>query len=308
MVNIKLQLPEGFLDGETRDGYYVSPKMKEVWAVELDLLNEFKRVCDKYNIQWYGDAGTILGAVRHKGMIPWDDDIDVMLMREEYEKLCSIAETEFAHPYFFQTEQTDPGSVRGHAQLRNSETTGILVGEQSMKLKINQGIFLDIFPIDNMPDDDDNAKEQVERIERLRLNYLGILAWTGRYVPSVKPIKRYLKVWARYFFKYYNKVIGNDYRKYYDEYEKEIQRYDGENTERVAKLVLVPFKKRRVWKRSWFSGTTFLPFEMFSLPVPSGYREILDCFYGDWHKYVVGTSTHGGVIFDSNKSYKHYIR
>ena len=65
MVKLNLQLPEHFLDGETRDGYYISPEMKKVWAVELDLLNEFMRICKKYDLRWFADAGTLLGAVRH---------------------------------------------------------------------------------------------------------------------------------------------------------------------------------------------------------------------------------------------------
>ena len=94
MLNIKLELPEGFLEEEERDGYLVSAEMKKIWAVELDLLNEFMRVCKEHDIRWFADGGTILGAIRHNGMIPWDDDIDVCMYREDYEKLldsCKLA-------------------------------------------------------------------------------------------------------------------------------------------------------------------------------------------------------------------------
>ena len=107
MVNLKISLPEGFLDEEVRDGYKVSHEMKKVWAVELDLLAEFQRVCKKHNIKYIASGGTMLGAVRHKGFIPWDDDIDLMMLREEYEKLCIVAPSEFKHPYYFQTDRTD---------------------------------------------------------------------------------------------------------------------------------------------------------------------------------------------------------
>ena len=94
MVKLKIDLPQDFLKEEVRCDYTVSKEMKEIWAVELDLLAEFMRVCDENNIQYYACAGTILGAERHQGYIPWDDDIDVMMMRKEYDKLCAIAETE----------------------------------------------------------------------------------------------------------------------------------------------------------------------------------------------------------------------
>ena len=137
MVSLNIKLPENFLDEEIRDDYVVSSQMKQVWAVELDLLNKILEVCKKYNIKIIASGGTLLGAVRHKGFIPWDDDIDLMMMRDQYDKLCDVAEKEFTYPYFFQTEYTDPGSMRGHAQLRNSQTTGILNVERG-KCKFNR--------------------------------------------------------------------------------------------------------------------------------------------------------------------------
>ena len=151
MVDIQLQLPNGFLDEEERCGYVVSSQMKEVWAIELDLLAEFQRVCKQYDLKYYADAGTLLGAVRHKGFIPWDDDIDIIMTRDEYNKLCRIAMKEFKHPFFFQTNKTDPGSSKGHAQLRNSITTAILGGKEYVTSH-NQGVFIDIFPVDVLPD------------------------------------------------------------------------------------------------------------------------------------------------------------
>ena len=90
-MNIKIDLPDRFLDAEVRDGYQVTSEMKRIWAVELDLLCEFQRVTDKYGIKYIAEGGTMLGAVRHGGFIPWDDDVDIMMMRDDYDKLCNIA-------------------------------------------------------------------------------------------------------------------------------------------------------------------------------------------------------------------------
>ena len=125
MVTLSIQLPEDFLNEEVRSGFTVTRKMKEVWAVELDLLAQFDRVCRKHAIHYVASGGTLLGAIRHHGFIPWDDDIDLMVSRSDYDKLCAVAAQEFGQPYFFQTEYADPGFMRGFARLRNSATAGI---------------------------------------------------------------------------------------------------------------------------------------------------------------------------------------
>lgn len=303
MVDLKITLPQHFLEGETRCGYYISPQMKEVWAVELDLLCEFMRVCKKHDIKWYADAGTILGAVRHQGMIPWDDDIDVMLLRDEYDKLLKVAPDEFSHPYFFQTEETDPTSAREHAQLRNSLTTGILKTETNINAPYNKGIFIDIFPIDNYPDNDTEATRLVEEINDARSKKK--IKYDRQFISSKALSKRIGKAVLHLLLK---TRIGKNLLGY----EKELARLlalegscKDNSTMRVAKLVL-PMKPRRIWQRSFFADTVYLPFEFLTIPVPSGYEPLLDCFYGDWRKFVVGTATHGGVIFNTTIPYTKY--
>ena len=159
MVDLKIQLPEGFLDEEVRCGYLVNHEMKKAWAVMLDLLAEFDRVCKKHNIRYFASGGTMLGAVRHKGFIPWDDDIDVMMERTDYEKLCKVGPSEFKHPYFLQNKYTDPECPDIMSKLRNSETTAFFGVEEHGFMKYNKGIFMDIFPLDKIPDNIEIQKQ-----------------------------------------------------------------------------------------------------------------------------------------------------
>lgn len=147
-------LPDKFFEPETICNFFVSEKRKKIWAVEMDLYRELERVCKKHNLRYWAIGGTLIGAVRHHGFIPWDDDIDVCMPREDYEKLCGLYSKEFSSPYFLQTPQTDPGYYFSFAKFRNSNTTAI-----SMPFKnslFNQGIFIDVFPLDYI--DIDNAE------------------------------------------------------------------------------------------------------------------------------------------------------
>ena len=230
MVDLKLQLPDGFLNEEVRCGYTVTKQRKEVWAVELDLLQEFMRVCNKYGLKYCADGGTLLGAIRHHGFIPWDDDLDIAMLRSDFEKLNEVAPAEFKKPYFWQTEETDKGSARGHAQLRNSDTTGIIKTEYERQRNnnFNQGIFIDIFPFDTVVDDEEKLAEQDLKRMELLTKYREILD-SGDYFyykPWVDEVgKRHfnLKKACRHFK---HKLLRDSYVPIYNQFIKEITRYN----------------------------------------------------------------------------------
>ena len=118
MVKLKVDLPKGFFKEEIRDGYKISAKMKKVWAVELDMLIEFDRVCGQLGLKYFLDSGTLLGAVSNHKFVPWDDDIDVIMLRKDYDALIRKGATCFKQPYFLQCAYTDKNDFRTHAQLR----------------------------------------------------------------------------------------------------------------------------------------------------------------------------------------------
>ena len=304
MVDLKLNIPNDFFEGEERYGYYVSPDMKRVWAVEMDLLAEFMRVCKKHQIQWWADAGTILGAARHKGFIPWDDDIDVMMMRDEYNRFMELCGKEFHHPYYLQSGDE---TCHCHLQLRNSLTTGILKNGLLNKYQFNQGIFIDIFPIDDKIGDAILFAQQCNEIRALKKRVLTYrTAIMGRPLLNFrKNIYAYLKTIA---YSIYFKIshTSPNIKEIVREIDKVASKYDTGDTEEICKMIL-RVKPRRIWKREWFSETIYLPFEMFNLPVPVGYENLLDQFYGNWHEYVIGKATHGAVFFDTDKPYTEYI-
>ena len=92
-------LPESFFQEETRDGFVVTESRKKLWGILLDLLLKFDEVCKNNDLRYFLSCGSMLGAVRHKGFIPWDDDIDVCMPREDYDRLLTLSD-EFRSPYF----------------------------------------------------------------------------------------------------------------------------------------------------------------------------------------------------------------
>ncbi|MBO4835873.1 MAG: LicD family protein [Lachnospiraceae bacterium] len=117
--------------------------------LELDMLVELDRVCRKHGIQYVITCGTLLGAVRHQGFIPWDDDVDVSMMREEYEKFKKVSHELDPAICFFQDHDTDPEYRWGYAKLRRTGTTYIRPGQEKMKCKT--GVYIDILPADDIP-------------------------------------------------------------------------------------------------------------------------------------------------------------
>ncbi len=306
---IKINLPDEFFCEEVKWGYTVSQQMKEVWAVELDLLSELLRVCKKHNIPISAASGTLLGAVRHQGFIPWDNDIDMGMLREDYEKLCTVASTEFKEPYFFQTEYTDHGSLRGHAQLRNSKTTAILMIEKDRHLKFNQGIFIDIFPFDYVVNDKSKRiKEQRHIIRLKKLTYI-IAYFTDQYHSVHKGLKGAAFNMIHIFFSIVFKKFNYDilFRKIEDCCKK----HQEEGLLYVSFLEQLQ-KWDRVGKRpkSFFTDLTLLPFESIQIPVARQYVKLVKRMYGENYMQPLQDrrTTHGETQFDTRNAYVNYIQ
>ena len=308
MNSLRLEIPDVFFKAELREGYLVSDDMKKVWAVELDLLNEFSKVCDKHGLKWFVHAGTMLGAIRHQGFIPWDDDIDVVMPRTDYERLCALGSSEFKHPYFYQTDDTDRFFARNFARLRNSDTTAIQVWEKSFNYPYNQGVFIDIFPIDNVPDDEFERKEYY-----FNLTMLNDKAWQWRnlvhwYRPKTgKGWKKRMSYYLKHlYFKYFEHKKG-DYSYYLNQHNKLAIDNNNKKTKCVGESIIIPLG-RWVWKREWVEEVEWVPFEMLKVPVPVGYEECLKSGFGeDWRTPRQVSNLHGNVLFDVDKPYTEFL-
>lgn len=305
---IKISIPDSFYQEEERCNYTVSKEMKRIWAVELDLLVEFDRVCKKYSLPYVATGGTLLGAIRHKGFIPWDDDIDLGMKREHYQKLCEVASKEFARPYFFQTEWTDPTSFRGHAQLRNSKTTAIAKYEHNRR--INQGIFIDIFPLDNVIDDIKLLSKQMDVAKQLKSKIIRTISFTvyTDFYNGKRSLKNRIKSFIKFCLYPFNILILRKCENWYAEFENICQQYNASKTQFLGMLsFLFDEKKLYIESEGFDNSISCVDYEFLKIPVLSYYDKLLTRQYGDWRTPAISGSYHGGVFFDVYKPYLDYI-
>ena len=130
----------------------LSPKeLRAIQMVMLEMLIEVDRICRGNSIHYSLGCGTLLGAVREKGFIPWDDDADIFMLRDEYDRFCGVCARELdTERFFLQTWDTDPEYRIGFAKMRRNGTVYVRAGQE--KMKYHGGIFIDIMPFDNVPD------------------------------------------------------------------------------------------------------------------------------------------------------------
>lgn len=150
---------------EKWNDFYTAEEIKKIQRVELDSLKVFMDICNKLEIDFILYGGTLLGAVKYKGFIPWDDDLDLALMRKDYDKLVEFGMSFVPKEYEIQHPSNNKVSPFPYIKFRRKDT--ILVEYTLHKLKMNHGIYFDIYPIDNIPDDDKLMYKQFKKFSTL---------------------------------------------------------------------------------------------------------------------------------------------
>lgn len=241
--------------------------ISKVKNLEIDILQVFIGICSQLNLQYFVLGGTLLGAVRHQGFIPWDDDIDVCLKRADYNIFIEKAQSMLPEGLFLQTHQTDPEFPMCFAKIRNSNTTFI---ESSMAgLKINHGVYIDVFPLDYYPEG---------FLERCVMDFrkTSTECCINRCYKSSKKGLRKLKISA-------GRLLG---WLMYGSIENAVQRQN-RLYQAVAKSKWMvnyggAWGKREIVPTELFDDSTELSFEGIKVSAPKEYDRYLTCIYGDY--------------------------
>jgi len=261
-------LPADFLKEEIRSDFLVDTHRKKIWAIVLDLLIKFDAVCRKHNLKYFLIGGSLLGVIRHQGFIPWDDDIDVGMLREDYERFSAIVEKEFNQPYFWQTPETDQEYLFSFNKLRNSNTTAI--SKPFRYAEFNQGIFLDVFPFDNGVFE--GAEERHNKINLLNLENSAHMRRSNPN-PTEADLRRLNQ------FPYRNPKIVMD------EINRIATQFNNHETSHIQLAVCTIYAYHRlIYQKDLFDQIEFKNFEgVLEVPVIGGYDEFLRTTYGNYH-------------------------
>lgn len=291
-------MENNYLQEEIRNDFLVDRNRKKIWAVELDLLEQLQKICDKYGLKCFANGGTLLGVIRHKGFIPWDDDLDVAFSREDFNKLCKVAPNEFCHPYFFQYALTDKNYFVGIARLRNTDTTGIITFLSDHAY--NNGIYIDIYVYDKIPEDNKKLKKLISKVkiyEYFLNNYFNYNNQNKKLF-FMKPIFKLTK----YFI---------TYEKLYNKYLKVCMSYQYKNTNRLGFLCMPYFIKYEETVTG-ISQLTEMEFEYLKINVPADYDKMLTKAYGDYMKFPPieerGKWHENIIIFDPDMPFLEYYK
>lgn len=230
-----------------RDGYQLSQEeLRQVQLIQLELICEVDRICKKKNIRYNMVGGTMLGAIRHKGYIPWDDDADIGFLREEYEKFRVACKTELDQDKFYFQDCRDTEGYRwGYGKLRRKGTEFIRLQQEFMPYP--QGIAIDLMPFDNIPDG-----EAAKRIHKVKCFLYRKIFWSAVGRKSEK--NRIKRLGYQILYRIPEKTIKKSYQRFIDKSGKK-------QTKQVRILTFPTPKKVFGYERKWYTELTEYEFE-----------------------------------------------
>ena len=275
-----------FFYDEVRDGFYISGIIKRFWAYELTILSEIDRICKKYNIPYYADGGTLLGAVRDGQFIAWDDDIDIMMLRKDYNRFAQIAQKELPEELSFNSLEVN----------KDCEALAASVGKQvvgfgaELLRKYHEYPYagsVDIFIVDELEKDSELEEHRSLLLRRI-LFLIEAIEKHGKSKAVLKEINEIEKILKIQFNK--RNALKPQLRRVMDTI---FQEFNGREGDQLAIMQFYAFLGTCKYPRSAFDKSKWTPFCGMQLPIPEDYDAVLRAEYGDYHKKVKCGGGHG---------------
>lgn len=282
-----MQFPDNFFEDEVREGFYIGGMVKRCWAAQLVVLHEFDQVCRQLGLTWFAAYGTLLGAIRDKGYIPWDDDIDIWMKRKDYEKLIRNVHLLPANFYFLE------GRIRREGKLKYNQAFGRLINAKDFMpdaafLQKYQGFpypsGLDIFILDRLA--------PTEQEEKTRTEIMQYLWYVMQHLDMKKPELERALVNLEKCTGY--RIDRSDDLHYqllllFEHLNCQFEDAGGTDLASMDDWASMP---GRFFPEAWFASAVEVPFENTVMQVPVGYHEILTKIWGDYMTPVQAASSH----------------
>ncbi len=279
--------------------------MNDLQKKQLDILKAFIRVCEKYNLTYFLVGGSCLGAARHQGFIPWDDDIDVGMPREDYDKFIELQKEYDGTPYFIQTWKSDPHFTYNNAKLRDSSTT--YIENFYVNHQINHGVWIDVFPIDGFAYNFDKPRQKYA--------HLVSNVWRQSFISYIPQMRRKFSkgTWFKDLFINIAAILMWPFdichwrRKYTEKLLRKVPFKDAE----VVGNMCGTNKKKEAMPKAIYSETTKLKFEDIEVCVPKEYDQYLTLLFNDWRKWPPKEQQvghHHNKGFSLTQDYKSYMK
>lgn len=262
--------------------------------IQLDILKCVIDICKKHDICYFCFGGTALGAVRHSGFIPWDDDIDIAMKRKDYEKFAQVAKSELTNYYFLQNYKTDPDFRLQFAKIRDSRTT--FIETSGRDLSINHGVYIDLFILDGYPNDNKKANK-LYRLNRLTRGYCA-----KDDVSSRSKKANFLIFLSRFYF------LFRKPQKVIERFDKKCIRNDFDQCERGICFGSI-YGLKDMWPTEWFNSVSKFTFEGIEVNLPIEYDKYLKQIYGNYMELPPESKRvahHYCDVIDFDKSYTYY--
>ncbi len=271
-----MKFPEEFFYDEVREGFYVSSTMKRVWAAQLEVLAQIDQVCQRHHIPWFADCGTLLGAVRHGGYIPWDDDLDICMLRDDFTRFLAIASEELPEGYWVRTYGEDRWELT--AQVANRRTLSIESAELQKYHGCPYAVSVDVFVLDYLAPDE-NEEEVRRNLLSSVLTVAGIENLDGGDLPEeaiecIAFAEEYCRV----------KIDRQQplRRQLFQLAERLASLYNSTEAQHVALMSFWTTEHNHKYPIHFVDHITQLPFENIMINVPANYDGVLRIEYGDY--------------------------
>ena len=242
--------------------------VQEIQQMELGIMEYIHEVCDKIGVKYFLAYGSLIGAVRHQGFIPWDDDMDICMLRDDYEKLQDYLIANPDERYEVMSFKNNINYVYPFMKIQDNQTYLV---EEDVRIDSNMGIYVDIFPVDGYEDDQAFKDKMTKIIKKRQLSCYTFKGITNS-KSVVNSIIRYISVIIFYF------TNTNKYVSQIDELAKSRKVEDYE----LVDYVVYKDMNKPVWKREWLEQVESGSFEGKEFMIPKHYHEILTSDYGDY--------------------------